>query len=280
LCQNLLVFGVVQVMNVFNLSGRKALVTGGANGLGWAISSALSASGASVMIADILINEGETKAKALRDEGGCAEFVKLDVTNEDDWRSGIAKTIESFSGFDILVNNAGIEVTALMTDFDVSEVNKMLDVNILGPLLGMKHAFLAMRPGGLSGAGGSIVNISSVASRLAVPAVSGYSATKSAVDRMTRIGAMEAGKLGYGIRVNCIYPGLVLTDMGIKLADDLVNVGLFPDREQASQNFIEQTPQGRLGQPSEMADAVCFLCSDAAAFVNGTGIPVDGGMSM
>jgi NAD(P)-dependent dehydrogenase (short-subunit alcohol dehydrogenase family) len=144
----------------------------------------------------------------------------------------------------------------------------------------MKHAFLAMRPGGLSGAGGSIVNISSVASRLAVPAVSGYSATKSAVDRMTRIGAMEAGKLGYGIRVNCIYPGLVLTDMGIKLADDLVNVGLFPDREQATQNFIEQTPQGRLGQPSEMADAVCFLCSDAAAFVNGTGIPVDGGMSM
>jgi NAD(P)-dependent dehydrogenase (short-subunit alcohol dehydrogenase family) len=68
--------------------------------------------------------------------------------------------------------------------------------------------------------------------------------------------------------------------MGIKLADDLVNVGLFPDREQATQNFIEQTPQGRLGQPSEMADAVCFLCSDAAEFVNGTGIPVDGGMSM
>ena len=126
----------------------------------------------------------------------------------------------------------------------------------------------------------SAVNVSSVAATIAFPAIAGYSATKSAVDRLTRVAAMEAGKLGYGVRVNCIYPGLVATEMGLKLAGDVVAAGLFASPEAAVGAIIEQTPAGRLGEVSDMADAVVFLCSDAARFITGVGLPVDGGMGM
>ena len=97
----------------------------------------------------------------------------------------------------------------------------MLDVNILGTALGIKHGLRAMRPGGAAGNGGAIINVASVAATIAFPAIAVYSATKSAVDRLTRVAAMESGKLGYGVRVNCIYPGLVPTEMGVELADDV-----------------------------------------------------------
>jgi len=156
----------------------------------------------------------------------------------------------------------------------------MLDVNIVGTALGLKHAFRAMRPGGGAGQGGAVVNISSVAATIAFPAIAGYSATKSAVDRLTRVAAMESGKLGYGVRVNCIYPGLVPTEMGMKLAADVVAAGLFASPEAAVGAIIEQTPAGRLGEVADMADAVVFLCSDASRFITGAGLPVDGGMGM
>ena len=160
------------------------------------------------------------------------------------------------------------------------DIRRMCDVNIVGTALGMKHAFRAMRPGGAAGKGGAVVNVSSVAATIAFPAIAGYSGTKSAVDRMTRIAAMEAGKLGYGVRVNCIYPGLMPTDMGMQLANDIVAVGLAADVEAAVGAVVEQTPLGRLGEVSDMADAVVFLCSDAARFITGAGLPVDGGMGM
>jgi 3alpha(or 20beta)-hydroxysteroid dehydrogenase len=95
---------------------------------------------------------------------------------------------------------------------------------------------------------------------------------------MTRVGALEAGKLGYGVRVNCIYPGLVPTIMGTQLAHDMVAVGLAPDVEAAVKAIVDLTPLGRLGTVDEMADATVFLCSDSARFINGAGLPVDGGM--
>ena len=137
-----------------------------------------------------------------------------------------------------------------------------------------------MRPGGAAGKGGSIVNISSVAATIAFPAIGGYSATKSAIDRLTRVAAMESGKLGYGVRVNCIFPGLVPTAMGAGLANDVAALGLFGSPEEAVGAVIELTPSGRLGEISDMADAVVFLASDASRFVNGVGLPVDGGMGM
>ena len=106
----------------------------------------------------------------------------------------------------------------------------MFNVNVVGTALGIKHGLRAMRPGGAAGAGGAIVNIASVAATIAFPGIAGYSASKSAVDRLTRIAAMESGKLGYGVRVNCVYPGLVATDMGVSLANDMVSLGLAAER--------------------------------------------------
>ncbi len=267
-------------MNKFDLTGRKALVTGGARGLGEGMAQALAAAGASVMIGDVLTSLGRDAVGKLTASGAKAGFVKLDVTQEADWLAAVKATIDTLGGFDILINNAGIEVTALVSEIDPDQLRKMLDVNIVGTALGMKHAFRAMRPDGAAGKGGAVVNISSVAATIAFPAIAGYSATKSAVDRLTRVGAMEAGKLGYGVRVNCIYPGLVPTEMGMKLAADVVAAGLFASPEAAVGAIIEQTPSGRLGEVSDMADAVVFLCSDAARFITGAGLPVDGGMGM
>ena len=105
----------------------------------------------------------------------------------------------------------------------------MLEVNVLGTALGIKHGFRAMRPGGPAGLrAAAIVNVASVAATIAFPGIAVYSATKSAVDRLTRVAAMESGKLGYGVRVNCVYPGLVPTEMGNQLAKDCATIGLFP----------------------------------------------------
>jgi len=269
----------------FDLTGRKALVTGAARGIGAGIAQALADAGASVMIGDVLAELGRETAQKLTAGGAKAGFVPLDVTKEDDWASAVSATVKELGGFDLLVNNAGIEITSLVVDVKAEDLRKMFDVNAVGTLLGIKHAFRAMRPGGAaekaSGkSGGAVVNIASVAATIAFPAIAGYSATKSAVDRMTRIAANESGKLGYGVRVNCVYPGLVPTEMGMKLANDIVAAGLAASVEAAVGDVIGQTPLGRLGEVADMADAVVFLSSDAARFITGIGLPVDGGMGM
>lgn len=258
------------------LDGRRALVTGGARGLGAGMAQALTAAGARVMIADVLKDAGEQTAAGLDGAG----FVQLDITSDAQWEAAVAHTVAELGGLDIVVNNAGIEVTSLIVDTDPDELRAMLEVNILGTVLGIKHAFRAMRPGGAAGNGGTVINIASVAATIAFPAIAGYSATKSAVDRLTRVAAMESGKLGYGVRVNCIYPGLVATDMGVKLAVETAGLGLFESPDAAVAAVVGLTPSGRLGEVSDMADAVVFLASDASRFVNGAGLPVDGGMGM
>ncbi len=263
-------------MTSIDLTGRVALVTGGAQGLGEGMAQALAEAGAKVMIAD-LQESGADTAAALGDGHG---FVKLDITDDAAWEAAVAATVEQLGGFDILVNNAGVEITSLFTEIKAEDVRTMLNVNILGTTLGIKHGLRAMRPGGAAGKGGSIINIASVAATIAFPGIGVYSATKSAVDRLTRVAAMEAGKLGYGVRVNCIYPGLVPTAMGAGLANDVAAIGLFESPDAAVAAVIDQTPGGRLGQVDDMADAVVFLASDAAKFITGAGLPVDGGMGM
>ena len=263
-------------MSQMDLSGRCVLVTGGARGLGAGMAQALTAAGARVMIADVLKDAGEQTAAGL--EGGA--FVELDVTDDAAWESAVAHTVAEFGGLDVVVNNAGIEVTSLLVDVDPDETLKMLQVNILGTMLGIKHGLRAMRPGGAAGNGGTIINIASVAATIAFPAIGGYSATKSAVDRLTRVAAAESGKLGYGVRVNCVYPGLVPTEMGVKLAVETAGIGLFESPDAAVAAVVGLTPSGRLGEVSDMADAVVFLASDASRFINGAGLPVDGGMGM
>jgi NAD(P)-dependent dehydrogenase (short-subunit alcohol dehydrogenase family) len=262
-------------MSVFELSGRKALVTGGAQGLGEGMAKALADAGARVMVADI--QDASAVAKGLG-EGHAS--ITLDVTSDEAWEAAIGATVEALGGLDIVVNNAGIEITSLLTEVAADDVRRMLEVNILGTTLGIKHGLRAMRPGGPAGQGGAIINVASVAATIAFPGIAVYSATKSAVDRLTRVAAMESGKLGYGVRVNCIYPGLVPTAMGAGLANDVAALGLFPSPEEAVGAVIELTPAGRLGAVDDMADAVVFLASDAARFITGAGLPVDGGMGM
>ncbi|MGA6204316.1 SDR family NAD(P)-dependent oxidoreductase [Nocardia testacea] len=267
-------------MTSYDLGGRAALVTGGARGLGAGMAQALAEAGAAVAVADIDADGGATMVEKLRAQGSRAEFVSLDVTDDSAWERAVTTTVGALGGLDIVVNNAGVEVTSLLVDLDPDRARTMLDVNLLGTALGIKHAFRAMRPGGAAGRGGAVVNIASVAATIAFPGISVYSATKSGIDRLTRVAAAESGKLGYGVRVNSIYPALTPTAMGNKLAVDCAELGLFPSPEAAAQAVAELTPLGRLGQVDDMADAVVFLASDAAKFITGAGLPVDGGMGM
>jgi len=260
-----------------HLNGRKALVTGGAQGLGEGMARALAAAGAKVVVADLQDDLGPKVAESLGAEHG---FVRLDVTDDAGWETAVSRAVDLLGGLDIVVNNAGIEITSLLVDLDAAAVRKQLEVNLLGTALGIKHAFRAMRPGGSAGGGGVVINVASVAATIAFPGIAVYSATKSGVDRLTRVAAMESGKLGYGVRVNCIYPGLVPTAMGAGLAYDVARLGLFESPEEAVGAVIGLTPSGRLGEVADMAAAVVFLASDAASFVNGVGLPVDGGMGM
>ena len=265
-------------MSVYELHGRKALVTGGARGLGQGMAEALARAGAAVMIGDLLDEEGAETAQLIGKTGATTGFTHLDITDEASWEQAVEATVGELGGFDILVNNAGIELSSLIVDVDPADLRRMYDVNVVGTTLGIKHAFRAMRPGGAAGSGGSIVNIASVAATIVFPGIAGYSGTKSAVDRITRIAALESGKLGYGVRVTCVYPGLVPTAMGMKLAVDMAELGLFPSPDAAVEAVVGLTPSGRLGEVSDIADAVVFLASDAARFVNGTGLAVDGAM--
>ncbi|MCM4079241.1 SDR family NAD(P)-dependent oxidoreductase [Paractinoplanes hotanensis] len=260
-------------MAQIDLTGRRALVTGGAQGLGEGMARAMAAAGASVVVADLQDDLGPKVAESLGDSSG---FVHLDVTDDDSWAAAVEQAIGIMGGLDIVVNNAGVEITSLIVDLDPAAVRKQLDVNLLGTALGIKHAFRAMR----AQKSGVVINVASVAATIAFPGISVYSATKSGVDRLTRVAAMESGKLGYGVRVNCVYPGLVATAMGAGLANDVAELGLFPSPEAAVGAVIELTPSGRLGEVTDMADAVVFLASDAARFINGAGLPVDGGMGM
>ncbi|NMO92458.1 SDR family oxidoreductase [Actinomycetospora sp. TBRC 11914] len=262
-------------MGAFDLTGRKVLVTGGAQGLGEGMARALTAAGASVVIADVAKDLGEQTAASVG-----AGFVALDVTDDAGWETAIGQVISELGGLDVVVNNAGLEVTQLLVDTEPDDVRRLLEVNLIGTMLGIKHAFRAMRPGGPAGGGGAVINVSSVAATIAFPSIGAYSATKSGVDRLTRIAAAESGKLGYGVRVNCVYPGLIPTAMGQKLAVETAGLGLFGSPEEAVGAVVELTPSGRLGEVSDIADAVVFLASDASRFVNGAGLPVDGGMGM
>ena len=262
-------------MTDLELAGRTALVTGGAQGLGKKFAEYLTAAGATVVVADVQDDKGKEVAEAI---GG--HFVHLDVTDDASWEAGVTQAVAETGRLDVVVNNAGIEIAGLFLDLDPDVVRRIFDVNVVGTSLGVKHAFRTMGPGGAAGQGGVVINIASVAATIAFPALSAYSASKSAVDRITRIAAMESGKLGLGVRVNCIYPGLVPNEMGAGLAQEMTTLGLFGSPEEAVAGVVALTPSGRLATEDEIADAVVFLASDRARFVNGIGLPVDGGMGM
>jgi NAD(P)-dependent dehydrogenase (short-subunit alcohol dehydrogenase family) len=262
-----------------DLTGKVAYVTGAARGIGAATAEMLARAGASVVLGDVLPQTNDV-AEKLTNAGSRARAVHADVTDEAAWERVIADIVREFGGLDILVNNAGIEQAVFLADIDAADMRRLLDINVAGTLLGHKHAIRAMRPGGSAGRGGSIVNISSVAGIIGTPGLGTYSASKGAVRLLSKAAAVECGRLGLGIRVNSIHPGLIETEMGDKLLTDNVALGVFPDLETARAVFLQAHPIGRTGTPADIASAVLFLASDLASFITGHELVCDGGMTV
>lgn len=263
-----------------DLSGKVAYVSGAAAGIGASIAKLFAEQGARVVVGDVQVERGEATAAAIREQGGKAIFVRHDVSDEGQWETALGLTIKEFGGLDILVNNAGIEQTCLLADVELADIQKMLAVNVTGTILGHKHAIRIMRPGGAGGKGGSIINLSSVGGLIGTPALGVYSATKGAARILSKAAAVECGRLGYGIRVNSIHPGLVDTDMGNKLVDDFVKLGFFADHTNAQQQILAAYPIGRTGRPDDIANAALFLASEMSSWITGAEIVVDGGMTI
>ncbi|WP_394840155.1 glucose 1-dehydrogenase [Pendulispora rubella] len=264
----------------FRLDGKVALVTGAARGIGAEIARALAQAGARVLVTDVADDGGYGTAQAIRASGGTAEQVLHDVTSEPQWEAAIATAVRNLGGLDILVNNAGIERSAMLSQCSLEEFKQIHSVNVEGIFLGIKHATRAMSPGGVAGKGGSIINLSSVAGIIGVAGHGAYSTSKGAVRALSKSAAVECGRLGTGIRVNSIHPGLIpSTDMGTKFVDSYVELGLAPDREASIAALLALHPIGRLGEPSDIAAAALYLASDAAKWVTGSELVVDGGVA-
>ncbi|MCK9284666.1 MAG: glucose 1-dehydrogenase [Rhodocyclaceae bacterium] len=262
-------------MNEFRLDGKVALISGSARGLGAATAETLAAGGAKIVIADVLDTVGkETAAKLGADN---AMFVHLDVTQEADWEAAIAAAIKRFGSIDVVVNNAGIETAAFLSDCTLEDFKRTMEINVGGVFLGVKHAIRAMKPGGASGRGGSIVNISSGAGLKGIMGLGAYSTSKGAVRLLTKAAAVECGRLNYGIRVNSVHPGMVKTEMGAKTLQDYVDLGLMSDVASAETAFAAAHLLG-LGRPQDVANGVYYLASNAAQWVTGIELSVDGGV--
>jgi 3alpha(or 20beta)-hydroxysteroid dehydrogenase len=237
-----------------DLSGRTAIVTGGARGIGEGISRALAQGGARVIVADLLEAEGAALAKEL---GGGAQFIRHDVTDEAAWTALVAAT----GPVNILVNNAGILHFATIEETPVALYRRVLEVNLTGAFLGIQ----AVLPGMKARRKGAIVNISSVDGMKAANGLAAYCSSKWGARGLTRVAAMEAGL--HGIRVNSVHPAGIDTIMA--------NPNHESD-EEAKYRFLD-FPLQRMGKPADIANVVAFLCSDAASFVSGAEITADGG---
>lgn len=264
--------------NYFSLAGKVALVTGAAKGLGAAIADGLAAHGAAVVVTDVDEKLGQTVARGIENDGGKATFLKLDVLDETGWETVVEKTIEQFGGLDILVNNAGIEKLQLLADTDLESHRRVMAVNVDGVFLGIRTAVRVMSPGGRSGRGGSIINMSSASGHIGFPGLSSYSASKGAVRLLTKNAAVEFARLKLNVRVNSIHPAFIMTDMGINVTHEMVKLGMAQSTEEAVKAINEVLPMGRCGEPRDVAAAAIYLASDAAQWVTGAEINVDGGL--
>ena len=261
----------------WSLDGKVALMTGGARGLGGETAKALAQAGARVMVTDVLVEEGQQIVKEINDAGGKAAFLRQDVTDEGQWEQVVEKTVATFGGLDILVNNAGIEFMAFVTDCTVENFRRMLDVNVTGVFLGIKHAVRAMAPGGRAGRGGSIINLSSIAGLAGFDGLSAYCASKGAVRLLTKSTAVECGHRQQNVRINSVHPGVIWTKMADNLLIHTAELGIAPDYATAEAAYKAAHPLGHFGEPSDIANVILFLASDASKFVTGAEFAVDGG---
>jgi NAD(P)-dependent dehydrogenase (short-subunit alcohol dehydrogenase family) len=243
--------------------GQVAVVTGGAGGIGRATAKLLAAGGARVLVADVKDREGRETIEQIAAAGGIAAYRRADVTVEAEVEALVAAAIDTYGRLDIGVNNAGIVgAPARVAELSVADWRRTIDVNLHGVFLCMR----AEIPRLLAGGGGAIVNTSSAAGLMGFPGLAAYVASKHGVVGLTRSAALEHAR--DGIRINAVCPGGVRTPM----------LEAFAGSETAIEAMGRTAPMHRLAQPEEIAAAIVWLCSDAASFVTGTALSVDGGV--
>lgn len=247
------------------VSGKVAIVTGAASGLGKAIAILLAGEGAKVMATDINEVDGRAVAEEIKKQGGEGLFVRHDVTNESEWRALVGTATERFGRLDILVNCAGVFLGASIEETTLEKWRWVLSINLDGVFLGTKYGAEAMRKSG----GGSIVNLSSAGGLVGTPNASAYAASKGGVRLLTKAAAIEYSKanLDYNIRVNSVHPGVMKTPMTVPMLSDPAG----------AKAMLEWVPMGRFGTAEDVAYAVLYLASEESKYVTGSEIVVDGG---
>ena len=252
------------------LEGKVALITGAATGVegelmgfGGATARLFVQEGAKVVLGDINVVSGEKTAAQIREGGGDALFVPLDVTKEQDWIDAVRATIDRYSRLDILVNNAGTGARFTVEDTSTEVWDAQMDVHAKGQFLGMKHAIPEMRKTG----GGSIINISSIYGIVGSAISTAYHAAKGASRLLTKSVAIQYA--GENIRVNSVHPGFALTPLTAQGYQG-------PERQESS---LSRTPMGRLGKAEDIAYGILYLASDESSFVTGSELVIDGGMT-
>lgn len=244
------------------VTGKVAIVTGAGSGIGRASAQAFAREGARVVVADIMVDGGKKTVRMITESGGEAIFVKCDVSSARDVESLVAAAVETYGRLDCAHNNAGIEgPQAPAGDYMETDWSKVIDVNLKGAWLSMKFEIPQM----LAGGGGAIVNTASIAGLIGSPGNPAYTASKFGVNGITKSTALEYAKSG--IRVNSICPGVIKTPM----------VEHMLQAPGVAEALSAATPLGRVGEPAEIAEAAVWLCSDAASFVTGHTMVVDGG---
>jgi 3-oxoacyl-[acyl-carrier protein] reductase len=242
---------------MFRLEDKIAIVTGGARGIGRAISLTLSKAGAYVVIADVV--EGTDTLKAILEGGGKGETKRFDVSNEEEAGDAIREVAKRLGHLDILVNNAGVAIDQLLLRVSPEDLQRTFSINVFGAIYCAKAAIrLMMRRGG------RIVNLASVVAETGNPGQTAYSSSKAAVIGLTKTLAKEYASRQ--ITVNAVAPGFIDTDMTAKLPEEIKKL------------ILQQTPLGRIGTPEEVAAAVLFLCSNEAGYITGQVLRVNGGM--
>jgi NAD(P)-dependent dehydrogenase (short-subunit alcohol dehydrogenase family) len=244
------------------MSKPVVLITGALTGIGRATAFAFAKQGARVVVSGRRDDAGAALVIDLRALGAEAAFVRADVRHEDDVRNLVEKTVASFGQFDVAVNNAGTEGTpGPVTEQSAETYSATFDTNVLGTLLSMKHELRLM----LAQKAGSIINISSTMGQRGAPGASLYTASKHAVEGLTKSAALEAA--GAGVRVNAVAPGPVETEMLTR----------FTGSAERKAGLVAGVPMKRAGTPNEIADAIVFLASAQASFITGQIINVNGG---
>ncbi|WP_416898962.1 MAG: SDR family NAD(P)-dependent oxidoreductase [Minwuia sp.] len=254
-----------------DLSGRAAMVTGAGSGIGRRTAHVLAEAGASVACTDVNAASAQETATAIQEAGGQAISVAHDVVDEAQWAAAVKATTDAFGNLRIMVNNAGIELVKTIDQISTADFRRVMDINVLGVFLGIQACADVMHESG----GGSIINLSSVAGLIGAPRQAAYCASKGAVRLMTKATALELAGSGRKVRVNSVHPGIIETPM----MNDLI-MGVPEDQREARiAQMHARHPIGRLGQPTDIANAILFLASDMSDFMTGSEVVVDGGMT-